>query len=172
MTRAIVRIICGSLLVSLAGCATMDTPTSSSFFPESEASEVRQVANIQAARGAGWDGTLYATHFTADKLNNLGMDRLRLMLADNATSLPLVVYVALPPEEVQSTLRRQAVTTFLADAGLRPEQFHVAAGYNPATLHRAAPAVAALAKLDGNTATPSDAKPLAAADMLGLPGKK
>jgi hypothetical protein len=115
-------------------------PTLNSFFVEGGAEVPRAsvLADAQAAAGARAEGMLYEQHFDGPRLNSLGEHKLDLMLADDDGIDPMVVYVDLSDNDARAAHRRDAVTLFLKDRGLRGDQMMVVTGDNPAARSPAA----------------------------------
>ena len=101
---------------------------------QAEISETQRLENTQAAAGARADCTLYADHFDGPTLSSLGTNSLDTVLADTHSCNPLVIYLAVPEDNLAQD-RRQAIGRYLEDrGGLKPEQIEFRAGVNPATL--------------------------------------
>jgi hypothetical protein len=142
-----------ALVAATAGCA--HKLHGEQFQNDDEARAVRNVAGTQAAVGARADATLHSSHFNTSGLNSLGRDKLDLMLLDEDSTLPLVVYLDLPrPDEVkpdEAKSARQAVTDYLKGRGMPETQFKLVEGPNPHTLHSATEVVNNLQTLRSTT---------------------
>ena len=130
-------------LLLAQGCNYSDRdldPTLEGFFVEggAEPSRAAALADAQAASGARAEGMLYEQHFDGPRLNSLGEQKLALMLADDDGVDPMVVYVDLSENDPRAAHRRDAVTLFLKDRGLRDDQMTVVTGDNPAARSPAA----------------------------------
>src|SRR5437660_1381568 len=113
----------GLCLMVLAGCeAAMENnrkqAANDAFQPEDDTRSYRRFAIAQEAAGARHDGMLYDYHFDGDRLNSLGEHKLAVMLRDNDHAFPVVVHMNFPDDSHQKP-RRQAVATFMMDAGLQ-----------------------------------------------------
>jgi hypothetical protein len=115
-------------------------PTLNSFFVEggTDAPRAGVLADAQAASGARAEGMLYEQHFDGPRLSSLGEHKLALMLADDDGVDPMVVYVDLGDNDARAAHRRDAVTLFLKERGLRDDQMMVVTGDNPAARSPAA----------------------------------
>ena len=144
------RIILPAIAVALlAGCQSDKAAQEPFFAPDDQPRLTQAVIETQAARGARADATLYNAHFDGPTLNSLGRAKLSLMVKDNDTALPVVVYVNVTEE---SAARRDAVVRHLTDAGLTEEQVRTVAGHNPGTLHPAGPSIERLSKTESGEA--------------------
>jgi hypothetical protein len=141
--NSFVSLVALVLMLLGTGCAKLSLHPNDDFLSENAADrDSRQAADMQAARGARADGMLRAVHFDGSNLNSLGQQRIQLMMRDNESSLPLVVYVNLPAEDSLATARREAVESHLKELGLKADQFRVEAGPNPASSSMAADRIA------------------------------
>jgi hypothetical protein len=127
----------------LAGCQQDTAVQHGEDFPgPGETRSAYRYAEVQAAAGARTDATMRSYHFDKGELNSLGRERLDLMLKDDESVTPLVVYLDAPAEQVD--LRdhwQRSVVTYLKDRGLTDEQFKLEFGANPRSVSRAAPAI-------------------------------
>jgi hypothetical protein len=131
------------LLLAAAGCYSESDldPTLKGFFTEDGPDKPKptQLADVQAASGARADGMLHWQHFDGPQLNSLGEQKLSLMLADDDSPQPLVVYIDVDPKQLDIAGPRQvAVSEYLRDRGLKDEQIRVVLGDNPAARSPAA----------------------------------
>jgi hypothetical protein len=142
-----------SLLLMIAGCENHHWQTAEerdSFPAEDDTRSYRRVAVAQAAAGARLDGTLHDYHFEGNGLNSLGEARLELMLKDNSTAWPIVVYVDVADAKLRET-RQQAIAAFLRDAGLLEAQYRFEAGPNPGVTSPAYPNLVRLNKTESES---------------------
>mgnify|MGYP005860587883 CR=1 FL=1 len=117
-------------------------------FPPLESSTVARTLEVQAARGARQDAMLHEIHFDGNRLNSLGQDKLDLMLKDNDTELPLVVYLNVPGD---AKSKRESAEKYLQEAGLRTEQFKFETGINPKATAPSAKAIADLPRTNSGS---------------------
>lgn len=118
---------------------------------QAEISETQRLENTQQAAGARADCTLYADHFDGATLSSLGTNSLDNVLADTHSCNPLVIYLAVPEDNLSQD-RRQAIGRYLEDrGGLKPEQIEFRAGVNPATIHSTDTQLNYMAKTDTGT---------------------
>lgn len=113
-----------------AGCQT-DKSSMTDFFPAEEEQRVQHVAQIQAASGARADATLQPFHFDGGKLNSLGEAKLDLMMKDDDSAQPLVVYMNVSDKNTIYGARRDAVLRFLESRGAIADQVKLEVGPNP-----------------------------------------
>src|SRR3954447_6246490 len=86
-------VLAGLGLSSFAGCQT-DNSSVTDFFPPDDAPRAtQQFATVQAASGARSDATLQPLHFDGEHLNSLGEAKLDLLLKDDDTVEPVVLYM-------------------------------------------------------------------------------
>lgn len=136
-----------ALLLAVAGCQSNNNNShGEQFAPEDGPHASTRLEMTQAAAGARADATLHECHFDGPCLNSLGEQKLNLMLQADGACSPLAVYLAVSPEQMSE--RRAAVTRYLQDAGLQPNQIKLAAGPNPGAGAPAAPALQNLDKTD------------------------
>ena len=119
-----------AVAMSVGGCQT-DESSMTDFFPPDQARASQQFVAAQAASGARADATLQPSHFDGDRLSSLGEDKLELMLMDDDTAEPLVVYLNLDKDAPNLNVRREAVTEFFIERGLLREQIELRTGSNP-----------------------------------------
>src|SRR4051812_38860406 len=92
-------VLAGLGLSSLAGCQT-DKSSVTEFFPAENAPRAtEQFMAVQAAAGARADSTLQPLHFDNEKLNSLGEAKLDLMLKDDDSVEPVIVYMNLTDDD-------------------------------------------------------------------------
>ena len=130
--------------VGCGGCR--DAHVHEAFFPDLNESKTRLALNVQAARGARVDATLYGMHFDGTELNSLGQAKLGLMLEDGNAASPVTVYVSVAAEDAGA--RRAAVERYLTDAGLEQGRFKTIAGVNPHNTHPASESITRLKKTE------------------------
>lgn len=110
-------------------------PTLEGFFPEDQqALEMRKPQHFMdamAASGARADAMLFKDHFDGGRLNSLGEAKLSLMLKDDDSPAPVVVYLSVDEKQGVSAARRDSVIAFLKDKGLKADQIEVKFGSNP-----------------------------------------
>jgi hypothetical protein len=166
---SIVRLAPCLLVLAMAGCAQEPPPQEEPFFAESDQSSVTRVADVQAARGARADATLYPIHFDAAALNALGRSKLKLMLSDCSEELPITVYVDGESADAQASARREAVKAWFEDSGLRAEQYRIQPGRNPAAWHAAAGALQRIQKTESGSTGMAPENAGAAPQAAGSP---
>jgi hypothetical protein len=143
-------------LALLAGCHEMEKSARRDDFPtEGPDRSYRRFADAHEAAGARHDGMLYAYHFDGDHLNSLGEHKLSSMLQTNDHALPLVVYLN-TSEDGHLVARKEAVTTYLADAGLKDQQVHLEYGPNPNATSSAAANMSRLSKTESESGVASN----------------
>ncbi len=142
-------------LALLAGCQNKDIEkTHGEEFPSEYATRsVHRFAEAQAASGARAESMLYPQHFDGLELNSLGRRKLDLMLMDDVTTDLLTVHLAMPAEEAE--VRRDAVVTYLADAGVRDSDAAVQVGYNESRDNPTAPNIVRMIKIESLGTAPS-----------------
>jgi hypothetical protein len=139
------------LALPAAGCqqnpggrdpAAVTRPGGEEFRPDDRPRAVHRFTAAQSAAGARNDAALRPQHFDGPDLNSLGQEKLDLMLKDDGSTEPLVVYLDVPMDG-QLGARREAIRVYLKDRGLNESQVRLEPGPNPATSSPAAPGVAA-----------------------------
>ena len=140
-----------AVTVGSAGCR--DAHVHEAFFPDLNESKTRLALNVQAARGARVDATLYGMHFDGTELNSLGQAKLGLMLEDGNAASPITVYVSVAADDADA--RRAAVERYLTDAGLEQGRFKTIAGVNPHNTHPASESITRLKKTESPQAEQS-----------------
>jgi len=115
------------------------------FVPDDANRSVWKALEVQSAAGAAEDGNLYDCHFEGSMLSDLGRDKLDLMA--RADRHPLVVYVDVQDDSAFSA-RQEAVTKFLAAAGMSTDDMLVKKGTNPNATSTAAPNIARMWKTE------------------------
>lgn len=158
-----------ALVVLTAGCRHNEAQSSNVIihgedFPgDNDSRAIWQIRNAQAAAGARQDATLYAVHFDQGGLNSLGQQKLDLMLSDEQSAEPVVIYLDLRSDSA-SDKDRQAVIAFLKDRGLQDSQIALKDGPNPHAAHSASDAVNQLNALNGaepvQSGTPGSSVPV------------
>jgi len=137
----------------MAGCQYKSEnldPTLEGFFPNDEtAAKPAQLAELQAAAGARFDAMLHRQHFDGARLNSLGEEKLSLMLKDDNSPAPVLVYLNVDEKGKFTPARKDAVIAFLKDKGLAADQIQLEFGENPATRSPAARHLANQSKLEG-----------------------
>src|SRR5436305_6186609 len=143
-------------LAFLAGCQSMKQIARNDEFPREDGDRsYRRFADAHEAAGARHDGMLYAYHFDGDHLNSLGEHKLSSMLQTNDHALPLVVYLN-TSEDGHLVARKEAVTTYLADAGLKDQQVRLEFGPNPNATSSAAANMSRLSKTESESCVASN----------------
>lgn len=90
-----------------------------------------QHLDVQAAKAAREDGTLYPRHFAGDKLSSLGQTKLSLIAqASKDATDPVAVYFDMTEAEL-TTARKDVVTQFLTERGVATDRVALAQGPNP-----------------------------------------
>ena len=118
------------------------------FGPESEQRTVDRFVEVQAAEGAKEDAMLFGSHFDGDELNTAGQVKLSLMLRNHSPRQPLIVYMALPPNDPFAAGRRSAVEDFVRQSGIAVAKLDLRDGDNPDLRTNAARNLANLPKTD------------------------
>ena len=136
LVTALIAVGCSAIMVA-GGCSKDKAARSKEFFPVQD--QMTPALEVQVARGARMDGTLYGHHFDGVILNSLGKEKLRLMAADGKALPTLWVYLDLRGAEPQADARRAAVLQHLVDAGVDASRLRIEMGPNPDTLHPANP---------------------------------
>jgi hypothetical protein len=151
--------------VSAGGCH--DKPRDSrvdgkTFRPEGEARAVNRIGEAQMAAGARTDATIRAYDYDCTDLNSLGRHKLDLMLKDDDTCTPIVVYLDVPHEGNDGQTydaRQESVRGYLKNRGLTDNQIRVVAGPNVYNLGPTAPALRAKKLLDVGAAVAVNPEP-------------
>jgi hypothetical protein len=128
-------IVAATALLLLGGCQSgkddlAKQKDNDQFAPDDDSRAYRKFANAQKGAGARNDGMLYAYHFDGDHLNSLGAQKLTLMLKDNDHAFPVVVYMNVPDDD-HLKARKDAVTLYMIDSGLKDDQLKFDLGPNP-----------------------------------------
>ena len=145
MKASIQCVMATTAAVLLAACNHNAQPAKvrgDEFRPNEEARAIQNIEAVQAARGARQDAMLYSAHFDGGQLNGLGRQKLDLMLQDEATAPPVVVYLDVPQETLEPA--RRSVTGCLRGRGLSETQVALRDGPNPSSHAPATDALAAL----------------------------
>jgi hypothetical protein len=157
-------VLAGLGLSSFAGCQ-MDSSSMTDFFPPEDAPRAtQQFQTVQAASGARNDATLQPLHFDGERLNSLGEAKLDLLLKDDDTVEPVVLYMNVADKDSNFSARKDAVTRYLDDRGLPKEQVKFETGPNPNTHSLAVTHVAGLVKQETSA---SSAGGVSSASMAG-----
>jgi hypothetical protein len=153
-TKKLAAMAFATALLPMAGCQ-QQAPLNhgEEFTPEEQVSQVTKLEDVQAARGARSDATLYAIHFDGDHLSTLGMAKLDLMLKDDS-ALPIKVWLAVP-DDGNLEGRREAINAYLKDRGVAADQVVLERGANPDTDHPAAKGLTDLANMDSSSSSGS-----------------
>jgi hypothetical protein len=144
------------LLSGAVGCSSKKKPTKeetyqADFFPsESEQRSVDRFIEVQAAEGAKDDAMLFASHFDGNELNTAGQVKLNLMLRNQTSRQPMVVYLNLPQGDTLVSARRTAVEQHIKDSGVAIASLEVKEGDNPAMLTNANTNLRNLPKTDSD----------------------
>ncbi len=125
MNRNITLLIVAASFVGATGCEN-----NRAMFPDNTYRLPTQHADTQAAKGALADGTLYLRHFSGDKLNSLGQDKLSLMALGAGSSTDNVAVYFDMPEPMATELRKEVVKQFLAERGIGNDRLQLAIGPN------------------------------------------
>ena len=134
-------------------------------FPaDGEERAVDRFVRVQSASAARADATLTDHHFDrGGELNSLGRSKLDLMLKDDESSLPVVVYVDVHrPDGGQGGAGagaercRDAARRYLADKGLADDRVDFRTGPNVNYRHPARDGLRGLRKFESDEATPSE----------------
>ncbi len=143
-------------LAVVTGCAQFERSVHNDDFPaEGPDRSYQRFAAAHESAGARHDGMLYAYHFDGDHLNSLGEHKLSAMLHTNDHALPLVVYVN-APDDAHLSPRKQAITTYLADAGIKDQQVRLEYGPNPNATSSAAANLMRLSKTESESPVASN----------------
>jgi len=136
-----------ALVAATAGCQSNSSEASGTryhgeqFQNDDAPRAVRNIAAVQAATGARADATLHPSHFNAVGLNSLGREKIEMMLQDEESTPPLVVYLDVPSAD-ECKADHQVVMDYLKGRGLAEAQYKVVDGPNPRELHPAVDAIA------------------------------
>ncbi len=88
-------------------------------------------AAAQAQNGALADGTLYPRHFSGEALNSLGQTKLaQIASASKSATNTVEIYFDMPVASLTDG-RKDVVTQFLAERGVKAERIEMAHGENP-----------------------------------------
>jgi hypothetical protein len=166
MRKAI--LICGSsMIIALYanGCKQSDAEKQAQanfFTPPGQLRDTQRIEHAQMAAGDREDATLLAYHFDKGELNSSGREKLSLMLDDDASNNPMIIYLDIPGSDEYKAARQDAVVAFLKDQGLQESQISFRAGANPDELYPASEGITNLTKTDtggdsGSSATSSTA---------------
>ena len=117
-----------SLIVAIAFVAGCEN--NRKYFPDGAYRVNDQHEDVQAANGALADGTLYARHFSGDKLNSLGQTKLSLMAQGAKSSTDTVRVFLDMPEAAVTELRKEVIKQFFAERGIIDERLAIAVGPN------------------------------------------
>lgn len=147
-------------MLTVTGCESMQremkAQADADKFPlEDDNRPYRRVAIMQTAVGARRDGMLYDYHFDGDSLNSLGREKLSCMLQANDHDFPLKVYMNFP-EETHVANRKQSVSTYLIDSGLRDNQVAYEYGFNPKATSSASKNLARISKTESESPVASN----------------
>ena len=142
----------GAALLSGCGHAARQNARRDLFPPHDQPRAIENIASAQEAAGARADATLWKQHFDFGALNELGQQKLDLMLQAEDPSMPLVVYLALPAGSEVPQARR-SVMEYLTGRGLAESQIHLKDGPNPNATGSAADATTALQAIQNQSPT-------------------
>src|SRR4030095_6404991 len=133
-----------AVLIGAAGCSSSkkkpkkEETYQADFFPtEHEQRPVDRFIEVQAAEGAKEDAMLFSSHFDGNELNTSGQVKLNLMLRNQSSRQPMVVYLNLPQGDPLVSARRSAVEQHIKDSGVAITSLEVKEGDNPAMLTNA-----------------------------------
>jgi hypothetical protein len=150
MRKAI--LICGSSMIIalyINGCSQSDAQKQADanfFTPPGQIRDTQRIEHAQMAAGAREDATLLAYHFDKGELNSLGREKLSLMLDDDASNNPMIIYLDIPGGDEFKAARQDAVVAYLKDQGLQESQISFRAGPNLDQLHPASEGITNLSK--------------------------
>jgi predicted small lipoprotein YifL len=146
-SKTIKAVLFSAVVATIAGCQ-QGAPINHAdeFAPDDQVTQVTKLADVQAARGARAEATLFAIHFDGDHLSTLGMAKLDVMLKDDA-SAPLKLWLAIPDDE-NLAAREEAINAYLKDHGVATEKVVFGRGPNPDMDHPAAKGLTDLANMD------------------------
>src|SRR5678816_608443 len=96
------------------------------------------------------DAMLFASHFDGNELNTAGQVKLNLMLRNQSSRQPMVVYLNLPANDPMMAARRTAVERHVKDSGMAVASLEVKEGDNPAMLTNANTNLRNLPKTDSD----------------------
>ena len=133
-------------VAAIVGCKDSGTtPFINDQFPADDAPRsVDLLMAQQTANAAREDGTFYASHFTAGRLNSLGYAKLSKMAHGDADGqAKLAIFIDLKGDAF--TAAHDSLTDALTKAGYASDAFSITAGANP---NVGAPAVSGLRALD------------------------
>ena len=139
--------------MSTAGCGT-DGSYDKDFFPSGDR-QVAKIENAQAAAGARSDATLSPANFDGGALNSLGQSKLDLITSSLPDEGPVTIYLDVPTDGPLAQARKDAVTSYLTDSHLTPDQFTLVEGPNTATWTPAASALTNMSKTETDTSSGS-----------------
>jgi hypothetical protein len=164
MRKAI--LICGSSMIIAIyanGCKQSDAQKQADanfFTPPGQIRDVQRIEHAQMAAGAREDATLLAYHFDKGELNSLGREKLSLMLDDDTSNNPMIIYLDIPGADDFKAARQDAVVAYLKDQGLQESQISFRAGPNPAEMHLASEGLTNLSKTNtGGESASSSSSP-------------
>lgn len=147
----LIKIAVMTILLS-AGCARNREGAVApigNFEPDDQPRAIHRLADAQASIGAREDGMLREQHFTGDRLNSLGREKLIAMInAPECDVEKLTIWLAMDPNAEGSSQRREHVEQFLADAGLNDQTAVVRFGPNPRSWTPAQPQIIRLPRTD------------------------
>jgi hypothetical protein len=166
-TLKLSAMLLGTMVV--VGCQT-DKSSMTDFFPQEEEHRVQNICDAQAASGARADATLQPQHFDGGKLNSLGQDKLDLMLKDDDTAQPMVVYLNLSDKDALSSARRDSVMRYLEDRGASADQIKLESGSNPHARSLSANHLGRMARTE-NVGTSSEGNTAPAGEPPATTGK-
>ena len=169
MTVARALTLCSfSLMLFLGNSGCTDPIGHDPQFPgEYDVRAVDHFAEAQMAAGARHDATLHDFHFDGDVLNELGREKLDLIMTD-AAGERTVIYVDLPDPDATPAVAEgaadrnrpqiDAVSRYLVDAGYPEDRFETRAGPNVTTSSSAAASLARMKRIDslGGSSAPRD----------------
>jgi hypothetical protein len=119
------------------------------FFPAGdEMRDVHRIERVQNASGAREDATLEPYHFDKGEVNSLGRQKLSLMIDDDDSNNPLVIYLNVPANDEFKAARQDSVVAYLKDQGLEEKQIAFKDGPNPATDHPAEESLIRISKTE------------------------
>ena len=154
-TKLVAPLAAAALAVVLTGCRR-DKSSVAEFFPDDHAYRpTAQAYKAQAASGARNDATLQSHHFDGENLNSLGEAKLDLMVRDDDTAAPMLVFLNLEKDDDRTKGRRDAIVEYLKDRGMMGDQIEFKSGANPANAHMTAHSLARINKTETSSESSS-----------------
>lgn len=144
--------LAAGVCVAAVGCAQHDKgtpPPATQPVTMVIPSTVYDFVEVQSANGAAADATLYRAHFDGDRLNSLGRAKLALIARAYESGQHVTIYVD-TPQNIDTPAKRDAISAYLAHAGIASGDFDIKPGANPDNYAPAAAAIQGLRKTDSD----------------------